>query len=81
MKDLTEAEKTLFAELGIPEHLAHLAPEVCTCGMDGCADHQSWGDKIMDAIFKDCEGTWDGPAPDLLTQIEELKNFKFPDKN
>ena len=79
MKKLTKSEKTLFAELGIPESVAHLTPEVYTCGAEGCAEHESWGDRIMDAIFKDYEGTWDGTVPDLLEEIEKLKNFKFPE--
>jgi hypothetical protein len=79
MKKLTEAEMTLLIELDIPENVAHLAPEACTCGVDGCAEHQNWGNKIMDSIFKDFAVTGDQALPDLLAQIEELKNFKFPD--
>ena len=79
MKKLTETQKTLLADLGIPENVAHLAPEPCTCGAKGCTEHESWGDRIMDSIFKGCEGTWDGTVPDLMEEIEKLKNFKFPE--
>ena len=79
MKKLTEAEKNLLADLGIPESVARLAPEACTCGAEGCTEHESWGDRIIDEIFKDCEGTWDGTVPALLEEIEKFKNFKFPE--
>lgn len=52
MEQLTEATKKLLAELGIPESVARLAPKVCTCGTEGCTEHESWGNRIMDAIFK-----------------------------
>ena len=51
MKKLTEAEAKLFADLGLPESIAHLAPEACTCGVECCTEHQSWGDRVLELIF------------------------------
>lgn len=79
MKKLTEAEAKLFADLGLPDSIAYLAPEACTCGLHGCTEHQSWGDRVTELIFKDLEGTGDGTVIDLAAQMEMMKNFKFPD--
>ncbi len=81
MNPLPKELKKLFNELDIPESVALLPPETCTCGVDDCDKHETWGDRLIEGIFKDFEGTWDGPVPDLLEEIEKLKNFKFPNKN
>jgi hypothetical protein len=81
MNRLPKELQELLNEAGIPESAAYLPPETCTCGIDGCDKHETWGDRLIDAMFKDFEGTWDGPVPDLLEEIEKLKNFKFPAKN
>lgn len=77
MSKLTESQAKLFAELGIPEELSHLAPDSCTCGIPGCVEHQSWGDLLVERLFKDLEGTGDGTVIDLEAQMEMMKNFKY----
>ena len=77
MNRLTEELKKQFAELGIPESAASLPPETCTCGVEGCAQHETWGDRLIDGIFAD----WEGPIPDLDLAIELLNTgIKYPSR-
>ncbi len=75
--ELTEAQKTLFAELGIPESVALLPPDTCTCGVEGCTQHDTWCDRLIDGIFDN----WEGPVPNFELAIERLiTGIEFPSR-
>jgi hypothetical protein len=68
MNQIPNELKSLFNELGIPESVASLPPETCTCGVYGCDKHETWGDRLIEGIFKDL----DGPIPDLTSVFQQL---------
>lgn len=74
-KQLTEPQAKLFAELGIPAEVSHLGPNACTCGLDGCHEHQSWGGLLLERLFADLAGTGDGTVIDLEAEMEKMKEF------
>lgn len=77
---MKSSQTKLLAELGIPEEVAHLSPESCTCGKADCSKHQTWGDLLLERLFADSADTGERPLIDLEAQIEMLKNYKFPER-
>lgn len=52
MSERNEEYAELFAELGITEEIADLGPDACTCGVEGCSDHETWGARLVIRIFE-----------------------------
>ena len=77
MNRLTEELKKQFAELGIPESVALLPPDTCTCGVERCTQHDTWGDRLIDGIFDN----WEGPVPNFELAIERvITGIEFPSR-
>lgn len=77
MNRLTDELKKQFAELGITESVALLPPDTCTCGVEGCTQHDTWGDRLIDGIFFN----WEGPVPNFELAIERvITGIEFPSR-
>ena len=70
MRELTAIEAAIIKRLGLPANAIEIAPEDCTCGLAGCTEHQSWGDRVSDLVFAD--SNW---SPELAQALDETVAF------